>query len=139
VTETDAKRKENLSEELKDIGTCLDFLEDVKSLPDEFFSTDEIQSKAFDLMTATLGLIMLQVKYVTTSRGGLEVDPFRLTDSVRMAKQLTTKIQEEYESARDTLQTTIREYDRALDQGHRKMDTENLSITKSKDFISLKT
>jgi hypothetical protein len=66
VTETDAKRKENLSEELKDMGIYLDFLEDVKSLPYEFCSTVEIQSKAFDFMTATLGLIMLQVKHFTT-------------------------------------------------------------------------
>jgi hypothetical protein len=72
VAETDIKRKDNFSEELKDIGQYLDFLEDVKSLPDEFFSTDDIQSKAFDLLTATLDLIMQQVKYLATSIGGLD-------------------------------------------------------------------
>jgi hypothetical protein len=36
VAEIDAKRKENFSEELKDIEVYLDFLEDMKSLPDEF-------------------------------------------------------------------------------------------------------
>jgi hypothetical protein len=50
-----------------------------------------------------------------------------------------TKNQDEYESAKETLQTAVREYDRALDQGHRKMDAENLSITKSKESVSLKT
>ena len=110
----------------------------MKSLPDEFFSTDEIQSKAFDLMTATLELVMQQVKYVAMSLGGLEVDHFRLTALGRMTKQLMTKNQEEYESAKETLQTAVREYDRALDQGHRKMDAENLSITKSTEFICLK-
>jgi hypothetical protein len=138
VAETDAKRKANFSEELKDIGVYLDFLEDVKSLPDEFFSTDDVQSKAFDLMTATLDLVMLQVKYVATSLGGLEVDRFRLTALGRMAKQLATKTQDEYELAREALQTAVREYDRVLDQGHRKMDAENLSITKSKEFIGSK-
>ena len=133
MTETDAKRKENFSEELKNIELYLDFLEDVKSFPDEFFSTDEIQRKTFDLMTATLELVTQQVKYVTTSLGGLEVDRFRLTALDRMTKQMTTRIQEEYESARETLQTVVREYDRALDQGHRKMDAENLSITRSKE------
>jgi hypothetical protein len=39
----------------------------------------------------------------------------------------------------EALQTGAREYDRALDQGHRKMNAENLSIAKSKEFISLKT
>lgn len=108
------------------------------SLPDEFFSTDDIQSKAFDLMTATLELIMQQVKYLATSLGGLEVDHFRLTTLGRIAKQLTTKNQDEYESALEALQATIREYDRALDQGHRKMNAENLSITKSEEFICSK-
>jgi len=70
VAETDAKRKENFSEDLKDIGVYLDSLEDVKSLPDDFFSTDEIQSKAFDLMTAALELIIQQVGYIATSLGG---------------------------------------------------------------------
>jgi hypothetical protein len=89
-------------------------------------------------MTATLELIMEQVKYLATSLGGLEVDNFRLTALGRIAKQLTTKNQDEYESAREALQTAIREYDRALDQGHRKMDAENFSITKSEEFISSK-
>ena len=70
MAETDAKRKENFSEDLKDIGVYLDSLEDVKSLPDDFFSTDEIQSKAFDLMTAALELIIQQVGYIATSLGG---------------------------------------------------------------------
>jgi len=70
VAETDAKRIQNFSEELKDMGESLDFLQDVKSLPDEFFSKDEIQSKAFNLMTATLKLTMHQVKYITMSPGG---------------------------------------------------------------------
>jgi hypothetical protein len=121
--------------QLEDIGDQLDFLSDVQSLPQEFFSTDEIQNKAFDLMTATLELVMQQVKYVTTSVGGLVVDHFRLTDLERMMKQLMTKNQEEYESAREKLQTAVRDYGSALDQGHRKMDAENLSITKSKEFI----
>jgi len=73
VAKTDVKRKQNFSEELKDIGEYLDLLADVKgSLPDEFFSTDDVQSKAFDLMTATLKLVMQQVKYVATSLGGLK-------------------------------------------------------------------
>ena len=70
MAETDAKRTQNFSEELKDIGEYLDFLKDVKSLPDEFFSTEDIQSKAFDLMTATLELITHQVKYITLFLGG---------------------------------------------------------------------
>jgi hypothetical protein len=88
-------------------------------------------------MTATLELIMQQVKYLATSFGGLEVDHFRLTTLGRMAKQLATKNQDGYESAK-ALQKTIREYDRLLDQGHRKMNAENLSITKSEEFISSK-
>lgn len=125
--------------QLEDIGDQLDVLSDVQSLPQEFFSTDEIQNKAFGLMTATLELVVQQVKYLTTSVIGLLVDHFRLTALDRMRKQLTTKNQEEYESARETLQTAVREYQSALDQGHRKMDAENLSVTKSKKFISLKT
>jgi len=39
-----------------------------------------------------------------------------------MAKLLVTKSQEEYESAKEALQTAVHEYDRALDQGHREMD-----------------
>ena len=70
MAETDAKRIQDFSEELKDLGEYLDLLHDVKTLPDEFFSKDEIQSKAFDLMTATLELITHQVKYVTSSLGG---------------------------------------------------------------------
>ena len=50
-----------------------------------------------------------------------------------MVKQFVTKNQEEYESAKETLQTVVREYHIALDQGHRKMDAENLSITKGKE------
>jgi hypothetical protein len=102
----------------------------VKSLPDEFFSIDDIQSGAFDLMTSTLELIMQQVKYLATSRGGLEIDHSELTALGRIAKQLTTNNQKEYESAREALQRAVREYDRALDQGHRKMDAMNLSVTK---------
>jgi len=56
-----------------------------------------------------------------------------LTALVRMVKQFVTKNQEEYESAKETLQTVVREYHIALDQGHRKMDAENLSITKGKE------
>ena len=61
---------QNFSEELKDIGEYLDFLQDVRSLPDEFFSKDEIQDKAFNLITTTLKLITYQVKYITMSPGG---------------------------------------------------------------------
>jgi len=57
-----------------------------------------------------------------------------LTVLGRMAKQLMTKNQYEYESARETLQTAVQQYKRALDQGHRKMDAENLSITKRMEF-----
>ena len=73
MAEADAKRKKNFLEELKDIGERLDYLEDVKSLPDEFFSTDEIQSKAFNLMTATFKLLRQQVKYIATSLGSLGI------------------------------------------------------------------
>lgn len=86
-------------------------------------------------MTSTLELIMQQVKYVATSRGGLEIDHSELIALGRIAKQLTTNNQKEYESAREALQRAVREYDRALDQGHRKMDAMNLSITKSKILL----
>ena len=107
----------------------------MKSLPAEFFSTDDIQIKAFDLLAATLQFVMQQVKYLATSLGGLEIDHLRLIALGRIAKQLTTKTQDEYESARKALLTAVHEYHRALDQGHRKMDAENLSITKSKDLL----
>ena len=69
------KRKQNLSKELKNIGEYLDCLKDASegSLPYEFFSTEDVQSNAFDLMTATLKLIMHQVKYITMPLRGLEV------------------------------------------------------------------
>jgi hypothetical protein len=70
VTETDVKRREDFSEQLRDVAEILDFLEDVKSLPDDFFGTEDIQSKAFDLITATFQLMMHQVKYITKSLGG---------------------------------------------------------------------
>src|SRR5436305_7702730 len=138
MAETDVKRNENFSEELKDIEDCLDFLKDVKLLPDEFFSMNyEIQSKAFDLMTATLELIMRQVTYLLMSSGGLEFYQFTLTALARLFKQLTTRNQKIYESARESLKTAVREYDRALDHGHRKMDAEHLSITKSKNSFKV--
>ena len=110
----------------------------MKGLPDEFFSTEDVQGKAFDLMAATLKLVMEQVKYLATAFGGLEVDHVRLTNLGRITKLLATKNQDKYESAKQALDTAVREYDRILDQGHRKMDAENLSITKSKKFISSK-
>ena len=55
-----------------------------------------------------------------------------------MAKQLLTKGQEEYESAKAGLKTAVHEDDRALDHGQRKMDAKNFSITTSKVFICLK-
>jgi len=70
VAETDAIRTQIFSKELKEIGEYLDLLKDVKSLPDEFFSTHEKQRKPFNLMTATLELIMHQVKYMTMFLGG---------------------------------------------------------------------
>ena len=135
MTETDVKRKENFLEELRDIAKYLDLLQDMKSLPDEFFSTDDIQSKAFELMTATLELIMHQVKYITSPLGGFEIKFFRLITLGRMVKQLLTKNQEEYESIKETLKTAVCEYDRALDHGHRKMDAETFLTTKSTNFF----
>jgi len=77
VAEADAQRTKNFAEELKDMGEYLDFLQDVESLPNEFFSKDEIQSKAFDMMTATLRLITYQVKYIAKTFGGSEIAHFQ--------------------------------------------------------------
>jgi cytochrome c len=125
-------------EELGEIGNCLEIIEDVKSLPDEFFSTAAIQSKAFDLMAATIKLITKQVNYVTRPAVGLAIDHFKLSDLVRVGKQLVTKNQEKYQSAKQILTATLRKYNSELDQGHRKMNAKNLEILKSEKFICSK-
>ena len=51
-----------------------------------------------------------------------------------MVKQLLTKRQKEYESAQQRFKTAVREYDRALDQGHRQMDASKVIIC-LKDLI----
>ena len=50
----------------------------------------------------------------------------------RIVKRLTTKSENEYESAKESLQTVTSDYKEALSQGHRKMDAETYSTTNRK-------